>query len=108
MAIFRASLHNRGAWSAGWETRYIGAYPLNQAASLSAPSAVVTNWRLQNKISPTTTVYLDVLNAFNRRYDDIAYAQDYQVTPSSAAVPEGVTVHAGEPRQLRFSVRVLF
>lgn len=108
VAIFRASLHNRGAWSAGWETRYIGAYPLNQAASLSAPSAVVTNWRLQNKISPTTTVYLDVLNAFNRRYDDIAYAQDYQVTPSSAAVPEGVTVHAGEPRQLRFSVRVLF
>ena len=108
VAIFRAAVHDIGAWSAGWETRYIGAYPLNQVASLSAPSAVVTNLRLQDKLSPTTSVFLDVLNAFNRRYNDITYAQDYQVTPSSAAVPEGVTVHPGEPRQLRVSVRVLF
>jgi len=108
VAIFRGAVHDLGSWAAGVETRYIGAYPLNQDSSLIGPSAIVTNLRLQNKLSNTTTIYIDGLNIFNRQYYDVAYAQDYQVTPASPFVPEGITVHPGEPRQIRLSVRVLF
>ena len=96
VAIFRGAVHDLGSWAAGVETRYIGAYPLNQDSSLIGPSAIVTNLRLQNKLSNTTTIYIDGLNIFNRQYYDVAYAQDYQVTPASPFVPEGITVHPGD------------
>lgn len=108
VAIFRAAAHDIGTWSAGIETRYIGSYPLNQDGSLIGPSAVVTNLRLQDKLNPKMALYFDVLNMFNRQYYDISYAQDYQVTPSSPTVPEGITVHPGEPRQFRIGLRVNF
>ncbi len=108
VALFRAALHDLGPWSAGVETRYIGAYPLAQNGSLTAPSAIVTNLRVRREISPSTTLSLDALNLFNRPYFDIAYQQDYQVSPSSPYVPSGITVHPGEPRQLRVTLGLKF
>jgi hypothetical protein len=49
---------------------------------------------------------LDVLNPFDRRYYDIAYQQDYRVSPTSAPVPSGITVHPGEPREFRVTMMV--
>jgi hypothetical protein len=51
---------------------------------------------------------MDILNLFNRRYFDIAYEQDYRVTPTSPIVPTGITVHPGEPREGRISLRIRF
>jgi len=104
VAMIRAAIHDLGPWSAGVETRYIGPHPLTQDGSLQAPSAVVTNLRLQRQLSPTLAVSLDALNLFNREYFDIAYGQDYQVSPSSPVVPSGITVHPGEPREFRLTL----
>lgn len=59
-------------------------------------------------MSHDATISLDALNSFNRLNYDIAYQQAYQVSPSSLPVPSGVTVHLGEPRQLRVKLKVKF
>jgi hypothetical protein len=48
------------------------------------------------------------LNVFNRQYFDIAYEQDYRVFVSSPIVPDGVTLHPGEPRQSRITLKLRF
>jgi len=108
VGLLRATIRNTGPWLASLETRYIGGYPLNQDGSLKSPSAIVTNLRVQRAITPNLTLTIDALNLFNRKYDDIAYAQDYRATPTSPDVPDGVTVHPGEPREIRLSLNYKF
>ena len=108
VALFRAAIHDLGPWSGGIETRYIGAHPLTQDGSLVAPSAIVTNLRVQRAVSTNVGLSLDVLNLFDRPYYDIAYGQDYQASPASPTVPSGITVHPGEPREFRLSVRIKY
>jgi len=110
VARFGATIHDVGAWSAAVETRYIGSYPLSQDGSLTAPSAFVTNLRVGREISPGTTISLDTLNLFNRQYYDIAYQQDYVVVRPNIKIsnPNGVTVHPGESRQLRVTLKIKY
>ena len=92
----------------GIDTRYISEYPLTQDGSLMAPSAAVTNLRVQRVFSRELSIQMDVLNLFNRQYYDIAYAQDYRVTATSPVVPSGITVHPGEPLQFRVTAKLIF
>ena len=110
VARFGATIHDFGPWSAVVEIRYIGSYPLSQDGSLTAPSALVTNLRVGREISQKATVSLDALNLFNRQYYDIAYQQDYAVVRPNINIsnPNGITVHPGEPRQLRVTLRLKF
>ena len=108
VGLFGLTLHELGPWSAGLVTRFIGAYPLSQDGALAAPAAVVSNLLVKRAITPRCSVQLDVLNLFDRKFYDIAYEQDYQVRNSAGvlqpAVPNGVTVHPGEPREFRLSL----
>ena len=108
VALLRATLRNRGPWSTSLETRYIGGYPLTQDGSQKAPSAIVTNLRVQYDVNSKATVTVDALNLLNRKYDDIAYAQDYRATSTGPDVPNGVTVHPGEPREIRLALNYKF
>ena len=99
-----ATLQNLGPWSAGAQLRYIGAYPLTQDGSLTAPSSTILNLRAQYDFGPNVSLALDALNVLNRQYYDIAYAQDYRVSPTSPVVLGGVTAHPGEPRQFRLTL----
>lgn len=101
---FGVTLHNVGAWTANAKLEYIGGYPLSQDNTLRAPPAIVTNLRLQRQLNPDVTLALDVLNVFDRAYYDIAYEQDYRITPTSPVVPNGITVHPGEPREYRLTL----
>ena len=85
-------------------TRYVGATPLSQDGSLSSPAAGVTNLQLRRDLASRVTLTLDMLNVFDRKFYDIAYEQDFRVAPSSAVVPDGVTVHPGEPRGVRVTL----
>ena len=107
VGLFAATMR-QGAWTGGVETRYISEYPLAQDGSLMAPSATVANFRVQRKISQEFSIQMDVLNLFNRQYYDIAYQQDYRVSPSSPVVPSGITVHPGEPLQFRLTAKFTF
>ncbi|HEY0230824.1 MAG TPA: TonB-dependent receptor [Dokdonella sp.] len=106
VASIGGSAHDLGSWSGAVKLQYIGGYPLSQDGALRAPSSLVTNLRVQRRVNAWATLSLDVLNLFDRKYFDIAYAQDYRVAPSAALVPDGVTVHPGESRELRLTLRL--
>ena len=104
VGLLGVTVHQLGPWSAGLVTRFIGAYPLSRDGTLTAPSTIVSNLQVRHDLTPRVSVQLDVLNLFDRRFYDIAYEQDYRVSPSAPVVPSGVTVHPGEPRAVRVSV----
>jgi hypothetical protein len=103
VGLFGITVHELGPWSAGLVTRFIGAYPLSQDGTLTTPAAAVTNLQVRRALTPGCSVSLDVLNLFDRKFFDIAYQQDYRLSPGSPVVPSGVTVHPGEPREFRVS-----
>ncbi len=104
VGLLGVTLHELGPWSAGLVTRFIGSYPLSQDGSLRATSAIVSNLQVRRALTPKVSLQLDVLNLFDRKFYDIAYEQDYRVAPGAPVVPDGVTVHPGEPRALRISL----
>lgn len=106
VGIFRVTFQKFGPWTLGLESRYIGSYPLSQDGTLTSTPAVVTNLRLKGEITPRISVFLDALNVFNKQYFDIEYEQDYRLSPTAPIVPTGVTVHPGEPRELRVTLSV--
>lgn len=108
VASLGIAITHLGPWSGELNTRYIGSYPLSQDGKLIGPSAIVTNLRVRRDISPDVALSLDLLNLFNREYFDIAYEQDYQVSRGTPVVPDGITVHPGEPRELRLTLKVRF
>ena len=104
VGLLGVTVHQLGPWSAGLVTRFIGAYPLSQDGRLIARSAIVSNLLVRRDLTPRVSIQLDVLNLFDRKFYDIAYEQDYRVSPTAAIVPSGVTVHPGEPRAVRVAV----
>ena len=104
VGLFGVTVHELGPWSAGLITRFIGSYPLSQDGSLTTPAAAVSNLLIKRVITPRVTVQMDVLNLFDRKFYDIAYEQDYRISPTAPVVPTGVTVHPGEPREFRVSL----
>lgn len=100
------SVQHVGPWSGAVKLLYVGGYPLSQDGMLRAPSSIVANLRVQRELTPWAALSLDVLNVFDRKYFDIAYEQDYQIAPTSPVRPNGVTVHPGEPRELRLTLRL--
>lgn len=108
VANLRTSLMDFGPWSAGLETRYIGPYPLSQDGSLVSSPAIVTNLRLTRELARNASLSVDLLNLFDRKYYDIEYEQDFRVTPASPVVPNGITVHPGEPREVRVTLSLRY
>ena len=104
VGLFGVTLHELGPWSAGLITRYIGAYPLSQDGAQAAPSSWITNLQVRRELTHRVSLQVDVLNLFDRKFLDIAYQQDYRVSPTAPLVPAGETVHPGEPRALRVSL----
>jgi outer membrane receptor protein involved in Fe transport len=107
VGVFRATIQGFGPWSLGLETRYIGPYPLSQDGSLTNASSTITNLRFKYALTRNTSIFIDGLNLFDKQYYDIAYEQDYRVSPTSPIVPAGVTVHPGEPREIRLTLSTL-
>lgn len=100
------SVHDLDDWSGDLKLRYIGRYPLSQDGSLAGPASVVLDLRVQHPLVPRISLALDVLNLFDRKYYDIAYEQDYRVSLSSGVIPDGITVHPGEPREFRLILKI--
>ncbi|HEY2346843.1 MAG TPA: TonB-dependent receptor [Xanthomonadaceae bacterium] len=108
VASFGLAARDLGPWSGDIKLRYVGRYPLSQDGSLTAPSSVVTNIRIERRLGESIAIRIDGLNIFNRKYDDIAYEQDYRVSPTAPIVADGITVHPGDPREVRVTLRMKF
>ena len=106
VATIGITARNLGPWTFDAKLRYIGKYPLSQDGTLVGPSAFVTNVRMERTLGRSASLSLDVLNLFNRDYYDIAYEQDYRISSTSPIEPNGITVHPGEPREFRLTLRL--
>ena len=106
VASIGLSVHDIDGWSGDVKLRYIGKYPLSQDGTLVGPAAIVTDMRIQHALTSSISLSLDVLNLFDRKYYDIAYEQDYRVSLNSPIVPDGITVHPGEPREFRITLNL--
>jgi len=109
VGLFNATIRGLEGWTVSLQTRYIGTYPLTYDGALAAPDALVTNMKIQKALYKNTDISLDVLNLFNRHYYDVSYNQDYQPTLNPATLNlNGVSVHPGEPREYRLTLKYRF
>ena len=101
------TLKNLGPWTMSLTERYIGSGALTSDGSVRSSPSLVANLRISRTLAPQTTLSLDVLNLFDRRYDDIQYYYATQLKGEAAPVNDKV-VHPGEPRTLRLTLRTAF
>lgn len=103
VASVAVSAKDLGPWSASLQWRYLGSGPLVEDNSVRSRPALTTNLRIGHRISPQTSVTLDVFNLFNRRVNDISYYYESRLPGEGDAVPD-LHVHPAEPRSLRLTL----
>jgi outer membrane receptor for monomeric catechols len=101
------TLQDLGPWSVSLTERHIGSGALTSDNSVRSSSSLISNLRVSRKLSAKSTLSLDVLNLFDRKYNDIEYDYATQLAGEAAPVNDKV-VHPGEPRTARLSLRVAF
>jgi hypothetical protein len=101
------TLKDLGPWTLSLSERYIGPGALTSDNSVRSRSSLVGNLRVSRKLSPNSLLTVDVLNLFDRRYDDIAYCYATRLAGEAAPVNDRV-VHPGEPRTVRLTWRLDF
>jgi outer membrane receptor protein involved in Fe transport len=101
------TLKDLGPWTVSLTERYIGAGALTSDNSVRSTPSLVGNLRVSRKLSPKSALTLDVLNLFDRRYNDIEYYYATQLAGEAAPVNDRA-VHPGEPRTLRLTLRMSF
>ena len=101
------TLKDLGPWTVSLTERYIGSGALTSDDSVRSRSSLVGNLRVSRKLSPNSTLTLDVLNVFDRRYNDIEYYYATQLRGEPAPVNDKV-IHPGEPRTARATLQVRF
>ena len=101
------TLRDTGPWSMSLTERYIGAGALTSDNSVRSTPSLVSNLRVGYALSKTSALTLEVLNLFDRRYNDIEYFYATQL-PGEAAPVNGKAVHPGEPRAARLTLKLGF
>ena len=91
----------QSGWFGSLRTRYFGPQPLDESASLTAPSSLTFNARLGRRLGDWEFA-LDVLNLLDRDNYDIAYAYESRL-PGEAAAVNDIHFHPAEPRTFRLS-----
>ena len=101
------TLKDLGPWTVSLTERYIGRGALTSDNSVRSSSSLVSNLRVGRKLTPSASLTLDVLNLFDRRYNDIEYYYATQLAGEKGPVNDKV-VHPGERRSVRLTLRVEF
>ncbi|WP_439892652.1 TonB-dependent receptor [Ralstonia sp. 25C] len=106
--------HDR--WTLGARLRYFGPRPLAEDNSVRSASSFLVNFKLGYRVRKNVRVFVEVLNAFNKKVNDIDYYYASQLkgetSPLDAnGVATGINdhhVHPAEPRTLRAGVTWFF
>jgi hypothetical protein len=98
----------RGArWSGGARLRHLGPAALLENNSVRSPAATLVNIEASYRISARFSATAMLLNAFDRKANDITYYYESQLANESAPVAD-VHFHPVEPRQLRATLTARF
>ncbi len=99
----------KNGWEASARVRYLGPYPLVPSGTKRADSEMMLNLRLAYRFGHTT-VYGELLNAFNDDGNDIRYYYPTFV-PGISAPGEQITTflsRSEEPRTVRVGLKYAF
>ncbi len=105
VALLAATMKDVGQWHVTAQLRYIGAAALSEDNRVRSDSSSVVNLKARRKFENSNEVYVDVFNAFNRRFNDIAYASPgaLRTVPNGPLISDPMQVHPGELRSVRLT-----
>ena len=94
-----------GPWNLTAQLRHIGSSALSEYNPARSSSSTVVNLKARTQLNAHQSVHIDVFNALNQRYNDIAYLgsnlKPYADPNALVLHGDQVQVHPGEPRSLR-------
>jgi outer membrane receptor protein involved in Fe transport len=101
------TLHNLNGFSACLRLRYFGPRDLTADGAYKSEQTFLLNAEVGYRINKTWKVTAEALNLLDRHDQDIAYAYESRVSPTSA--PEfQVHLHPTEPFQVRVGLTANF
>ena len=103
------SFDDKGPWTAQLQLRHFGPRDLIEDGSVRSKGTTLAYARLGRKLTPSTRVWIDVFNLFNRQASDIDYFYESRLAsePSGQATAD-LHSHPAEPRTVRVSLAVAF
>lgn len=101
------AVNHPNGWSGGARLRYIGPAALIEDNSVRSPSSILLNLQAGYRFSSGLKARIDLLNALDRRTNDITYLYESQLRGESSPV-EDIHFHPGEPRTLRATLSMQF
>lgn len=107
VASLGLAVNHPGGWSGGARLRYIGPAALIEDNSVRSSASVLLNLEAGYRFTSGVKLRLDLLNALDRRANDITYFYESRLRNEAAPV-EDVHFHPVEPRLLRASVAMQF
>jgi hypothetical protein len=108
VGTFGAAWHDAGPWFGQFQLRYFGPRPLVEDGSVHSKSTTLAYLRGGVRLSPRSTVTLDVFNLFDRKASDIDYYYASRLPGEPAAGVDDVHFHPVEPRTWRLTWAVTF
>jgi len=96
---------NWAPWTISFTERYIGPGALTADNSVRSNPSLLSNLRIMRSLKGKSSLALDVLNLFDRQYNDIEYYYSTQLAGEATPV-NGKVVHPGEGRAFRLTLRL--
>jgi outer membrane receptor protein involved in Fe transport len=101
------ALNRPTRWTGGARLRYLGPAALIEDNSVRSSATTLLNLEAGYQFTSNVKASLEVLNAFDRKANDITYYYESQL-PGEAAPSEDIHFHPVEPRAVRAFVTVRF
>ena len=107
VASLGVTFNRPSGWSGGARLRYLGPAALIEDNSVRSSSTTLVNLEAGYRFTQNVKASVVMLNAFDRRANDITYFYESQLRGEAEPV-EDIHFHPVEPRTLRASVSVRF
>ena len=101
------AINRPDGWSGGARLRYLGPAALIEDNSVRSSATTLLNLEAGYRFTPSVKGSIEVLNAFDRKANDITYYYESRL-PGEAAPSEDIHFHPVEPRTVRAFVTVRF
>lgn len=105
VALLAATVKDVGRWNFTAQLRHIGSAALAEDNRVRTSPSTVVNFKARTQLDAHQSVHIDVFNAMNQRYSDIAYLghdlKPYATPSTSVLHGDQVQFHPGEPRTFR-------
>ena len=110
VALLAATVKDVGKWNLTGQLRYIGPAALVEDNSVRSNSSSIINFKARRNFENNQAIYFDVLNVFDRKFNDISYyAPDpLRTVRNGTLISDNALVHPGEPRSVRITYAIKY